>query len=616
MSNFELPLLTKFHLVRFAAILVLGLAAQWVAWRFRIPSLLLLILIGFLAGPVTHYLEPDVLLGELLTPVIALSVGLILFQSSLELQVHELRRNSTALSRLIFIGAPLALIGGGVAANRFLDVSPSIAALIGAIAVISGPTVIIPLLRETPLKGNLGTLLRWEGSALEAIGSLFALFAFQVTYSLAESESTTLALWSIGKTLIVGISLGGGAALMVLSTIRSMQIPDSLKGGLSISWLLAGFSLSYMFVPECGLLTAIVSGLLLGNQRLVSLQRYLEFGEVLRIPLFSAFFIILAARISTDGLSEFSASGALFVLSLILIVRPLAIFLATIGSDLSFKEKLFAGFFAPRGTVAAAVASLFALNLIDLGYADAERIVPITFLLIIATVGFYGLGAPLIARLLDVAELTPRGILILGAHDWARDLAKSLMQAGLRVLVVDSNHYNILAARRDGLPARCENIFLDHSLDEVVLDGIKHFIALTSNNEVNTLASLHFAELFGPGEVYQLASIDRAPTELPSRTRRYQNQILFSADSTFESLDEKFGAGWKVKVIPAEEFQTLTTNGENILLLFLILKNGFFAPSTTEVKLSPPPGSLAVSLVPPTVKLLDSARVIPFDRPK
>lgn len=611
MTSFELPLLTKFHLLRFAAVFLMGLGAQWLAWRFRIPSLLLLIIIGFVAGPVTHYLEPDVLLGELLTPVIALSVGLILFQSSLELQLLELRKSSTALLRLVVIGAPLGFFGGAVAAHYILGVTPSVAALIGAISIISGPAVIVPLLRETPLKGSLGAIVRWEGSALEVLGSVIALLAFQATYSLAESDS--LSLWSLLLTLLCGVILGTISALGVLSIIRSMQIPDSLKGGLAIGVILLGFSASYIFVPESGILTAVVIGLILGNQRLVSFQRYLEFGEVLRVPLYSAFFIILAARLSIDGLKEFSFEGALFVAALILVVRPIAVIIATIGTEISFNEKLFIGLFAPRGAVAAAVASLFALNLLDIGYTDAERIVPITFILVILSVGIYGIGSPIFARVLKVAEDASRGVLLLGAHDWARDIAAALMRAGLRVLVVDSNHYNILAARKEGIPARGENIFIDRSLDEVVLDGIKHFLALTSNDEVNTLASLHFAELFGPGEVYQLASDIQGPTELPSRTKRYRNQLLFSQDATYDFLEERYHNGWRVRNLSAEQF---LESAAEPLLLFVILRNGQLVPITTDIKLSPPPGSTIIALVPEGFSEGEPGRVIKFDPPR
>jgi len=615
--------LTEFHLLRFAAIFALGLAAQWVAWRFRIPALLNLLVAGFLAGPVTGLLDPDILFNDLLSPVIALSVGCILFTAAAELQLSELRRGPKVLFRLVFVGALVTFVGAAIAAKFITDVNASVAALLGAIAILSGPTVIIPLLRETPLKGNLGALVRWEGSCLEGVGTVIALITFQIAYGLAKTDSRFDAIWNVAKTLLVGGGFGAFSALLVVGTVRALQIPDMLKGGVCLAILLAGFALSYLFVPESGLLTAVVAGLILGNQRLVSVQRYLEFGDLLRIPLFSALFVILAARVSVSALGEFSREGLLFILVLVFIVRPLSVFAGTIGSDVTARERLFLSFFAPRGAAAAALASLFALDLLDLGYPGAERIVPLTFLIIIVTVGVYGLSAPIVARLLDLAELTPRGVLILGAHDWAREVAKALMQAGLRVLIVDSNQYNILAARRDGIPARCENIFLDHSLDEVVLDGIKHFLALTSNTEVNTLASLHFAELFGAGEVYQLAGQERAPTQLPTRSRRYQNQVLFGNETTFESLESRFNSGWKIRSLAPDELEKIQSEerqaGELSIVLFVILRNGQFLPSTADAKLFAPAGAHVVALVSPAANAPDidrnaSSRVVQFPR--
>ena len=533
MANFasvNFASVSEFLLFGFAAIFALGLISHWLAWKFKLPALLLLLLFGFLAGPATGLLEPDVILGELLAPVMAISVGMMLFLSGFELPLQEFQRHRSLLARLVGTGAAVAFLLGIIFAKWTLHLPLSLAALVSAICLLSGPSVIVPLLRESPLKGNLGSIIRWEGAALEVVGTVLSLLVFEVAYGLASTAGVFPAIINISLTLFFGIGIGALTAFLIILTARSTYFPDSLKGGLSIGLLLIGFALSFRAVPQAGLLVALSSGIILGNQRAVAVQRYFEFGDTLRIPLFSALFIVLAARVSFEGIGELSASTLLFNISLFLIVRPVSVMFATMKSELSFKERLFLGCFAPRGAIAAAIGSLFALDLLDLGFSEAERVVPIVFLSIILSVGVYGMLTPFLSRLLDVAELIPRGILILGAHDWARNLAQVLMQSGYRVLIVDSNHYNVAAARREGLQARCENIFLDHTLDEVVLDGIKHFLALTSNNEVNALASLHFAELFGPSEVYQLASSEQTSGDVsiePARARRYRNQILF-----------------------------------------------------------------------------------------
>ena len=636
MANFAS--ISEFLLFGFAAIFALGIIAHWLAWKFKLPALLLLLIFGFIAGPVTGLLEPDVLLGDLLAPVITLSIGMMLFISGFELQLVEFQRYRNTLLRLLTISSGIALVLGAIAAKYTLGLPYSLATLISAICLLSGPSVVLPLLRETPLKGSLGSIVRWEGALLEVFGTVLALLVFEVTYGFTVSTSPIVALGNILLTTLIGGGIGLTMAGLIVLTARSVVFPDALKGGVSIGILLAGYALSFRFMPESGLLAALTAGIILGNQRFVTLQRYFEFGDTLKIPLYSALFVILASRVSVEGLSELSSGTISFNILLIFLVRPISVLLSTIGGELSLRERLFLSFFAPRGAIAAAVVSLFALDLLDVGFPQAERIVPIIFLSIIASVAVYGLGAPIISRLLEVSELIPRGVLILGAQDWAREIARVLIQSGFRVLIVDSNHYNVAAARREGLPARCENIFLDHTLDEVVLDGLKQFLALTSNNEVNALASLHFAELFGASEVYQLSSSEQPLQDIqsqeiqlkarqPIRTRKYQNQVLFEQDLTFDTLEKKFNEGWQIQTIPADDpaVSNLIAS-EDVLVLFIIQKNNQLLPITTENRTNllgtRAIGAVAIALFSPRCLatrnnsgLGNSDRVVSFERP-
>jgi NhaP-type Na+/H+ or K+/H+ antiporter len=363
--------ISEFLLFGFAAIFALGIIAHWLAWKFKLPALLLLLIFGFLAGPATHILEPDVLFGELLAPVVTLSVGMMLFIAGFELHLNEFERYRNTLLRLLIVGTATALVLGAVLAKSTLGLPFSLAALLSAICLLSGPSVVLPLLRETPLKGSLGSVVRWEGALLEVIGTVLALLIFEVTYGLTVSTSMFMAFWNILLTIVVGGGIGILTAAVIILTARSSYFPDSLKGGISIGILLSGYALSFKFVPESGLLAALTAGIILGNQSWVSLQRYFEFGDTLRIPLYSALFVILAARISMEGLSEISGGAILFNLGLIFLVRPVSIFVSTFRSELTFKEKLFLSFFAPRGAVAAAIASLFALDLLDVGFPQA-----------------------------------------------------------------------------------------------------------------------------------------------------------------------------------------------------------------------------------------------------
>ncbi|MCC6954441.1 MAG: NAD-binding protein, partial [Deltaproteobacteria bacterium] len=282
---------------------------------------------------------------------------------------------------------------------------------------------------------------------------------------------------------------------------------------------------------------------------------------------------------------EFTLAGFGFLLFLILVARPAAVFIATAASDLNLREKAFLAFFAPRGFVTAGVSSLFLLELVDVNYPQAERLVYLTFLIILGTVAVYGVCAPTLARLFGVADESPHGVLVLGGHDWARAIARELGKNGFRCLIVDSNEYNVLAARRESLPARDGDVFSDETLDEIVLEGFGRFLALTSNDEVNTLAALHFSEYFGRDHVFQLGKPDSGASS-PGSLGKYRNRLLFGKDVSFDTLEERTNRGDVIRSIrlPAD-IDPLTFEeryGRDTLVLFSISKAGDITPSTAE----------------------------------
>lgn len=494
-----------------------------------------------------------------------------------------MRRLGPTVIRLVTIGAFVSLCGVSAAAYTFLGTDLAISLIIGSIALMSGPTVVLALLRHSPLKGDLGPIVRYEGNALEPIGAALSLFAYVVAASIARTDESRALLASIIRTAFVGIGLGAAGAIMTLRIFRASRIPDSLKSSIAFATILSMFALSAALQPQSGLLTVTVLGLILGNQRLVQVAPFFQFRESLRLPLLSALFVLVAARLTPADLLFWGKPKLLFIATLIFLVRPAAVILSSPGTVLSWRERSFLCAFAPRGFIAAALASLFALDLTDLGYPKASQILSSTFLLIVASVALYGLGSPTLARLLKVAEASPRGVLILGAHSWAREIAQALVNAGLRVLLVDSNQLNVLAAKREGLAARCEDIFLDHTLDEVVLDGFGHFLALTANHEVNTLAALHFSQLFGPESVYQLnmGEAVNAPTD---RRRQFQRRTLFG--ETFNTLDSRFSQGCRVRVVLLPEDYTKEALqdrcGKDSLPLFSITPGNDFRPIVAD----------------------------------
>ncbi|MDZ7771414.1 MAG: sodium:proton antiporter [Balneolaceae bacterium] len=536
--------MTEHVLLGLISIVVFGVGAQWLAWRTKLPAILLLLLAGILAGPVLGILQPDVLMGDLLAPFVSISVGIILFEGGLSLRFSELRDIGGAVIKLVSIGVVVTWVIVSITANYLFPFDLELAVLLGAILVVTGPTVILPLLRQVRPTGQVGSVLKWEGIVIDPIGALLAVLVFEVIFTTGLGEATSLALGSIFKTVFFGTIVGLAGAGIVYLLLKRYMLPDFLQNPVTLMVVFLVFGLSDFLQHESGLWATTVMGIALANQKSARIHHIAEFKENLRVLLLSALFILLAARVElADLMANLNWDIVIFLAVLIFITRPLSVYLSTIGSQLNNREKLFLSWMAPRGVVAASISSLFALQLVEGGYAEAGQLVPIVFIVIIVTVAIYGLTATPLARWLDVAKPVPRGFLILGAHNWARELAKALQDQGFKVLVTDSNWTNINKAHREGLNTYYGNILAEYALDEINLDGIGKLLALTPNDEVNSLAVIRFAEYFGSSEVFQLAAVSlshRKEREVPDNL---SGRILFGEDLNFESLSKLMNEG-------------------------------------------------------------------------
>lgn len=590
-------------LVGLASILVLGVCARWLAWRLRLPAILLLLSGGLVAGPVTGLLAPDDLFGVLLLPIVSLSVAIILFEGGLSLRFRDLPQIGRVLGNLVSIGAAVTWAFGAIAAYAFADLDLRLALLLGAILVVTGPTVIIPLLRDIRPTGQVGPILRWEGIVIDPIGATLAVLVFEGIAAGEFRQAAVLVALGIVKTLAIGGILGllGARALMLM--LKPFWAPDFLHNPLALMLVITVFTLANVLQDESGLLAVTVMGVLLANQKIVSIRHIVEFKENLRVLLISSLFILLAARLQLDDLTKLGAGSLVFVAVLILVVRPAAVVLSTLGAGLSWRERFFLAWMAPRGIVAAAVASIFALHLAEAGYVQAERIVPLTFLVIIGTVTLYGLTAGPVARWLRIAEANPQGVLIVGAYAWARPIAGLLQAAGFRVLLVDTNLANIAAARMAGLPVYHGNILTDRALEEMPLDGIGRLIAWTPNDEVNALAALQGAELFGRAEVYQLPPKDMSNNQAVIMPQHLRGRLLFNEGLTYAALTERLAAGAIVKKTPLTkefDYQAFQAHyGDSAVPLFVIEATGNLLVCTAGDKPLPKSGQTLISLVDP-----------------
>ena len=532
-----------------AGVLVLGVGAQWIAWRIRAPAILALLGAGFLAGPVTGLIEPDALFGPLLLPVVSLSVSLILFEGGLSLEFRELREVGRPVVGLLTVGAATTWLLTTMSAHWVLGLPQSAALLLGAILVVTGPTVIGPLLRDIRPIGRVSSIARWEGIVIDPIGACLAVLVFQATETGDGGglRHAFLALATgLATTGLIGTAIGMVAALILTFVLHRFWLPDHLQNPVTLMLAIAAFTAAEIVHPQAGLVAATVMGIGMANQRRVDIRRIVEFKESLTVLLVTCLFIVLAARVSAKSLTALGWRGALFVAVLILVIRPLSVWLATIGSTLKWREKMFLSWFAPRGIVAASVASVFAIQMGSGGEALASA----TLLVVFATVAIYGMTAGTLARRLGLAVARPEGLLIAGANPVARAVAAALGSAGFATTLVDSRYAGIREAHAAGLTAVYGDILSDRTLDRIDLSGLGRFLALTSNDDVNTLAATILRDVFGRQHVYQLARSLRQEPMKNSEVPHLGGRTLFGAECLYERLDEAIDRGAVVKATP------------------------------------------------------------------
>lgn len=588
-------------LVGLASVLTLGISAQWLAWKTKLPAILLLLGLGIIAGPITGFIDPDALMGDLLSPFVSISVAIILFEGGLSLKMSEFRKIGGTVIKLITIGVIVTWVLASLSALYFLDLGLELSVLFGAILIVTGPTVIIPLLRQVRPTETAGSIVKWEGIVNDPIGAMMAVLVFEVIIAGGFSSISGQSALIIIQTLAYGTFFGAIGAGIMYFTLKKHWIPEFLQNPVTLMIVVGVFVISNHLQHESGLLTVTVMGIILANQKSARINHIIEFKENLQVLLISALFILLASRLKVEHFGYFNLSTIGFLAALILVVRPASIFLSTIGSKMSFREKTFVAWMAPRGIVAAAISAVFALRLEQEGYPEAEQLVPYTFIVIISTVTIYGLSASPLARFLGVAKAQPNGLLIVGAHDWALDIAKIVKDFGIKLLIADSNWENISKARKSGIDTYYGNILSEYALDDLQLDGVGKSLALTPNDEVNSLTSIRFSELFGISGAFQLAPITTSRRKDSDVTDHLSGRTLFSGELNYAKISELYADGAVIKATElTSEFNYKSYVEEydkEFYPLFLISKSEIIEPFSIDNPPSPTDGDTIISLI-------------------
>ncbi len=543
---------TENILIALSIIFLLGIGSQWLAWRIQLPSILLLLLFGVIAGPLLGILEPDQLFGPALQPIVSVSVAIILFEGGLHLKLQEIGLTHRAVRNLLTIGVLVTWALATVFAFTILNLEWRLSLLLGAILIVTGPTVVIPLLRYIRPKDQVNSILKWEGILIDPIGAILAVIIFEAILVGKFEHAAGLVALGVLKSLLVGTFLGALGAGLIYLVVRQHWLPGYLHNPVNLTLIICFFTLSNLFQSESGLITTTLMGILLANQRSVDVKHILEFNTNLQVLLLSSLFVILAARLNVDDFALLDINAFFFILALIFIVRPVSVFISTWRTSLSWQEKILISWMAPRGIVAAAIASITAIRLVEDGFSDAARFIPIVFAIIMVTIIVYGLTSLPLVRLLGLKGRKPQGVLLVGANRWAVRIAEELRRLNHHTVLLDLNMKNIQNARDKGLIAINGNILADSIMEDIDFGKIGYMIAMTPSENINSLAVLRFSNILGEKNVFQLEpdSMEAEPEILSSNLT---GRVVFHPALRFSELARRLRLGAEIRKHRVEE---------------------------------------------------------------
>lgn len=578
-------------MLELAGIIILGILAQWFAWKFKIPAILPLILIGLLVGPIaaeflsedgTKWIQPIYKDGKGLFPdeslfyFVSLAISIILFEGGLTLKLSEIKNIGPVITKLITIGSLVTFFGSAFVVYLVFNLSWEISFLFSALIIVTGPTVITPILRHIPLKKDISAVLKWEGILIDPIGALVAVLVFEFISVGSGGEFTKTAFLEFGKIVLFGSTFGFTFAHALNFSINRKWIPHYLLNVFALASVLGVFVLSDIFAHESGLLAVVVMGMVLGNSNSTYLKELLYFKESLSILLISILFILLSANINIeDMLLIYNWKTAILFIIVVFVIRPLGVFLSSRGSGLKLNEKLFISWVGPRGIVAAGIASLFGLKLVKEGVEGAEYITPLVFMIVLGTVLLNATTARLFARIVGVFLKKSEGILILGASEVSRLIAGYLKKNNRHVVLIDSNHVNIAKAKEIGLEALNTNIYSERLTDNIELSDIGFLMALTGNADINKYAINKFSKQFGENGAFRLVT-----EEEMSDPENNPKEGLFSHTDDFVLLSQtakKYPIIHEIEIKDKSHYESLievTINDKNTIPLFLKDTNG------------------------------------------
>ncbi|WP_239018224.1 cation:proton antiporter [Sphingomonas flavalba] len=560
-------------IVKIALIGVLGIGAQWLAWRIGKPAIGLMLIAGFLAGPVSALVVPGGIInpnrdfGLLMGPIIKLAVAVILFEGGLSLNFRDLRLAGGPVLRLTILGVPIGWALGTAAAYYGAGLSLPVSALFGGIMVVTGPTVIGPLLRTLRVPARVRNTLKWEGIVNDPIGALLAVAIYAyVTYQGPDVGILPITADVAAASLVAGFT-GAGLGFGLTWLFRHGLIPEYLKVPVVLVTVIAGFVAMDVMKHETGLITVTIMGVVIANQPLLSGHALRRFKEDLAVLLVSGVFILMPATLDWGVVSAFKARFLVFLILLLFVVRPLTVLISLLGSSMPWRERLFIAWIAPRGVVAVAITGLFAIRMTEFGVPDANALIPLSFGVVVATIIAHGFSAKWVAQRLGIWSSERDGVMIVGANDWTIELGATLQAAGIPVTIADPSKFALRAARKRDLAVYRGDILDEVTQDHLDLGQYQLLIAATDNDAYNALISADLGPELGPDKIVRVA-----PN--PDAAIKGRGRALLESGAPIDELLNRQAAGWGfTRTKLTEKFgyaayrKNLAGGGEPVLLL-------------------------------------------------
>ena len=581
-------------------VVLIGILSQWVAWRFRMPAIVVMSVAGLLVGPIFGLINPKQSMGDLFSPIITFAVAIILFEGSLNLDFKEIKGFSKPVARIVTVGAFIAWIAGSLAAHYLAGLSWAVAFIIGGLFIVTGPTVILPMLRQAKLKPRPAAILKWEGIVVDPFGALLAVFAFEFIKFL-NKEATLTALLLFFAASAFAVVLGWGVARVIGTAFERGSIPEFLKAPVLFALVIFTFVFADEVMHETGLLAVTAMGMTMANMRLTTLNDIRHFKENISVLLISGIFVMLTASLDPHVLIEiFNPRIILYVLAMLFIVRPLSIWISTIGTELNNREKHLIGWIAPRGIVALTVSGYFATILLDNGYEDAELLTALTFALVFSTVVLHGFSIGYIAKKLNLTTTDESGVLIVGGTRFAAKLAQSVKETGNEVLLIDQSWAGLSYARKLGLSSFIGDILSEQVEYHIDLTPYRYILAMTKADIYNAHICADFAPDLGSDYLFQTAF--QVGNDVESFTIT-GGQILFSPGISIYDLEERMSAGHVIrKTLLTKQYsytQYLRERDDKSILLYILRADGMIEFFTPEIERQAFAGDAIIALTSP-----------------